>query len=119
MNKVEAFSEVFSKLSAQAPDNFEVDGRTFSNDKKAVMLQITLNNGAMMSGAMSATSIPGVYALRTVMRRGDPRTGAPDIVDQFVWADDIHGFIVPVNSKASSGLVGASGKEIVSASSNL
>ena len=114
-----AYAQLIEKLTERAPATIEFNGQKLPNDKRAFPCQITTKQGAVLAGALTKTSIEGLYSLRTLVRQGDSRTGEIKIVDQFVVAEDIAGVLVPVENEARSGLIGPSGKEVVSPSGDL
>lgn len=119
MTRAEAFVTLINKLAERAPEILTFNDQRLPNDKRAFECQIILASGAVMAGALTRTSIEGMYALRTPVRRGDPRTGKIDIVDQFFTAEDLTSLTVPLENSNRSGLVGPGGAEVVPVSTDL
>lgn len=114
MTEGQAFKDLIDKLSEKAPDVilFGENKQPLPNPKKGFECQVQLLNGAAMAGVLTKTSIEGLYVLRSVLKRGDVKSGRPDIVDQYFTAKDIVGILVPLMDKPS-GLVTAGGGEVV------
>lgn len=110
----EAFKKLIDVLADRAPEVIDFNNQPMPNTGKAFMCQVSLANGAVMAGALSKTSVEGLYSLRAMVRRGDARSGPIDVVDQFFTADAIVQLTVPIEKKTRSGLVGPGGDEVVS-----
>lgn len=115
----ELYKQLIDRLSEQASEFVEFNGQRLLNEKKSFECQLTLVSGAIMAGVLTKTNLVGVYSLRTVVRRGEAKSGPIDIVDQYFTAEDIVGIIVPQSKETKSGLVGANNREIVSLSSGV
>lgn len=75
--------------------------------------QISLVTGINTAGVILKTETNGLYVMRTLMRRGDQRTGSPDMVDLYFSAEDVASIMVPVSRKEQSGLVTPAGEPII------
>lgn len=84
---------------------------TPAENQHALQCQVILTNGAMMSGALFRNSwdMEDIYCLRCVMRKGDPRTGEPEMVDCYFSSKAVFTVTVPTPKDAMPRIVGANG----------
>lgn len=75
------FKPVLEKLIELAPPE----------NQGGCQCQVVLMNGATLAGALfrNPWDLPSVYGLRSVMRKGDPRSGEPSMVDSYFHSNAV------------------------------
>jgi hypothetical protein len=95
------FRPLLEKLIAEAPPEH----------KGGVQCQITLMNGATLAGALfrNTWDIPDMYGLRGIVRKGDPRSGEPTMVDTYFAAQGVFSVTLPTPESAMPRILAPNG----------
>jgi hypothetical protein len=83
------------------------------NGNKPFECQVTFLSGMVAAGALYTTPVEGLYSFRTLLRRGDPKSGPIDAVDVFFTSAQIGLLAVPVAQEERSGLVTPDGNPVL------
>jgi hypothetical protein len=75
--------------------------------------QVTFKTGMVAAGALYRSGVEGLYAFRTLLRRGDATKGPVDAVDVFFRSDEVALLAIPVAPIERSGLVTPSGEPVL------